>query len=72
MERRQVTEITIAPDRPGHITRINFDWFDTSGTLQRTPVDLTVTNGGDLRIMTVRVNGRTVHSCTGGDKPPSG
>ena len=31
-------EITIAPDRPGHATRINLDWFDSAGVLQRTPV----------------------------------
>lgn len=65
-------EITIAPDRPGHATRISLEWFDSAGVLQRTPVDLTVAEAGDLRTLTVRVNGRTVHSCTGGDKPPSG
>ena len=64
-------EITIAPDRPGHATRINLDWFDSAGVLQRTPVDLTVAEAGDLRTLTVRVNGRTVHTCTGGERAPA-
>ena len=63
-------EITIAPDRPGHATRVNLEWFDSAGVLQRTPVDLTVAEAGDLRTLTVRVNGRTVHACTGGERAP--